>query len=107
MSAKNLDNKNRLRNKIVAFRMSPEEAEQLDIKVKLSGLTKQEYLIRRSLQQDIVVVGNPKMYKALKSELAKILEELQRIQWDCVSDELLDVIRLISSMLNEFKGENE
>lgn len=107
MSAKNLDNKNRLRNKIVAFRMSSEEAEQLDIKVKLSGLTKQEYLIRRSLQQDIVVIGNPRIYKALKNELAKILEELQRIQQDCVSEELLDVIRLVSFMLNEFKGESE
>lgn len=49
MSAKNLDNKNRWRSKTIAFRMSPEEAQQLDVKVKLSGLTKQDYLIRRSL----------------------------------------------------------
>ena len=40
MSAKNCDNKNRRRSKTVAFRVYPEEAEQLDIRVKLSGLTK-------------------------------------------------------------------
>lgn len=42
MSTKNLDNQNRWRNKLVAFRMSPEEAEQLDVFVRLSGLSKQE-----------------------------------------------------------------
>ena len=41
MSAKNLDNHNRWRNKTVAFRVSPEEDEQLEIAVRLSGLTKQ------------------------------------------------------------------
>ena len=40
MSAKNLDNHNRWRNKTVAFRVSPEEDEQLEIAVRLSGLTK-------------------------------------------------------------------
>ena len=42
MSAKNLDNHNRWRNKTVAFRVSPEEDEQLEIAVRLSGLTKQD-----------------------------------------------------------------
>ena len=39
MSAKNLDRHNRWRSKTVAFRMSPEEADQLDTNVRLSGLT--------------------------------------------------------------------
>ena len=42
-----LDQQGRWRNKVVAFRMSPEEDEVLEAKVKLSGLTKQEYIIRR------------------------------------------------------------
>lgn len=45
MSAKNRDEHNRWRNKTVAFRMSPEESNELDMRVKLSGLTKQDYLI--------------------------------------------------------------
>lgn len=107
MSAKNLDNHNRWRSKTVAFRMSPEEAVQLDINSKLSGLTKQDYLIRRSLQQEIKVVGNPRVYKALKNQMQDILVELQRIS-DCenVSDELLDTIDLIAVILNGMKEES-
>ena len=40
MSAKNRDNKNRWRNITVGFRVSPEESEQIDKAVRLSGLTK-------------------------------------------------------------------
>lgn len=107
MSAKNLDRKNRWRSKTVAFRMSPEEAKQLDINAKLSGLTKQDYLICRSLQQEIKVVGNPRVYKALKNQMQDILTELERIS-DCqnVSDELLDTIDLIAVILNGMKGES-
>ena len=42
MSAKCLDQKGRWRNKVVAFRMSPEEDELLETAVRLSGLTKQK-----------------------------------------------------------------
>ena len=49
MSAKNLDNCNRWRNKTVAFRVSPEENERIDKAVRLSGLTKQDYITRRLL----------------------------------------------------------
>ena len=38
MSEKNRDNKNRWRNVTIAFRMSPEENEELDLRVKLCGL---------------------------------------------------------------------
>ena len=44
MSAKCLDQQGRWRNKVVAFRMSPEEDELLETTVRLSGLTKQEYI---------------------------------------------------------------
>ncbi len=37
MSEKNRDNKNRWRNVTIAFRMSPEENEELDLRVKLCG----------------------------------------------------------------------
>ena len=54
MSAKNLDNHNRWRNKTVAFRVSPEENEQIDAAVRLSGLTKQDYITKRLLCRDVV-----------------------------------------------------
>ena len=106
MSAKNRDNKNRWRNITVGFRVSPEESEQIDRAVRLSGLTKQDYITRRLLCQDVVVQGNPRVYKALKNQLAEVLTELQRIKNSSVSDELLETIRLINTTLNGMKGES-
>ena len=101
MSAKNLDKHNRWRNKTVAFRVSPEEDEQLEIFVKLSGLTKQDYITRRLLCREVVVQGNPRVYKALRNELAAVLAELQRIEAGAgVDEELMDNIELIAAILD-------
>ena len=52
MSEKNRDNKNRWRNVTIAFRMSPEENEELDLRVKLCGYqTRQEYIIEEELKR--------------------------------------------------------
>ncbi|MCH5321320.1 MAG: hypothetical protein J1E36_06125 [Eubacterium sp.] len=108
MSAKNLDNKNRWRSKTIAFRMSPEENEQLEKVVRLSGLTKQDYITRKLLNRDVIVQGNPKVYKALRNELVAVLEELQRIEMgNAVYDELLDMIELITVILGGMKEDNE
>jgi len=103
MSAKNLDNHNRWRNKTVAFRVSPEEDEQLEIAVRLSGLTKQDYITRRLLNRDIVVQGNPRVYKALRDQLAAVLGELRRMEAGGGDDELLATIRLITMTLDGMK----
>ena len=108
MSAKNVDNCNRWRNKTVAFRVSPEESERIDKAVRLSGLTKQDYITRRLLCQDVVVQGNPRVYKALRNELSAVLAELQRIEaGEDVNVELIDTIELIAVILGGLKGENE
>ena len=101
-----LDRKGRWRNKVVAFRVSPEEDEQLETAVRLSGLTKQDYIIRRLQEKEIVVVGNPRVYKALKNELAKVLEQLERIEaGGSVSRDLLDTIELITNTMQGMKDE--
>jgi 5-bromo-4-chloroindolyl phosphate hydrolysis protein len=102
---KKRDSKNRWRSKTVAFRMSPEEAEQLNAFVKLSGLTKQEYLIRRVLTKDILVNGNPRVYKALRNQLESVLAELRRLERvSAQNDELLDIIHFIAEIVNGLKG---
>ena len=104
MSAKNLDNYNRWRNRQVAFRLSPEEADLLDTYVHLSGLTKQEYITRRLLNRDIVVQGNPRVYKALRDQLAAVLVELRRVRdGDGMGGELLDTINLIAKIMEGMK----
>ena len=106
MSAKNRDNKNRWRNITVGFRVSPEENELINKAVALSGLPKQEYCYRRCLNQDVVVQGNPRVFKALKTELATVLTELKRIEaGNSVDEELLNVIELIAVILGGLKGE--
>ena len=104
MSAKNLDKHNRWRNKTIAFRVSPEENEQIEIAVRLSGLTKQDYITRRLLDRAVVVQGNPRVYKALRDQLAAVLKELRRIEArGGVGDELLATIDLISVTLGGMK----
>ena len=101
MSLKNRDNKNRWRNKTVAFRVSPEEDAQIETAVRLSGLTKQDYITRRLLCREVVVQGNPRVYKALRNELAAVLAELQRIEAGAgVDEELMDNIELIAAIMD-------
>jgi len=108
MSQKNKDEKNRWRSKTVAFRVSPEEWEQIDVFVKLSGLKKQDYLIRRVLQHDIVVKGNPRTYKALRNQLAEVQGLLQSLSSaEETSDELIEVIYQIAITLDGFKNEQK
>ncbi len=108
MSHKNVDSKNRLRSVVVGFRMSPEEAELLNSLVKVSGLNKQDYLINRALQQDVIINGNPKVYIGLKKELIALYNEFQRLN-DCsqISDEQLILLKQIMKILNETRLKND
>lgn len=102
---KNIDKKGRWRDKIVSFRMSPEEAEQLDNFSRLSGLTKQDYLIKRSLQKNIVVNGNPRVYKALHgmfNDILEVLEGLEKVEDEHA--ELLELIAFMSFIMDGLKG---
>jgi uncharacterized protein (DUF1778 family) len=106
---KNLDTKGRWRNRNVGFRVSEEEAKLLDDLVELSGLAKQDYILRRLLNREVVVQGNPKVFKALKHQMTRIYEELKRLE--SVSDdneELLIAVEMVATimkgMVNEYDG---
>lgn len=107
MSAKNVDKHNRFRNITVGFRVSPEENELINKAVALSGLPKQEYCYRKCMDRDVVVQGNPRVYKALRNELREVLAQLQRIEaGNSVDEDLLSVIELIAVTMNGLKGED-
>lgn len=99
-----LDSKGRWRNKVVAFRMSEAENTELDTYVQLSGLTKQEYIIRRLLQKEITVLPNPRIHKALRNQMADILDALHN---QAVGDEVMETIRFIATMLGDMKQTGE
>ena len=104
MSAKNLDRHNRFRSITVGFRVSPEENEQINKVGAISGLSKQEYCYRRCMQQDIIVnSGNPRVFKALSNNLTEVLDELKKKKE--VTDEMLEIIKLITVTLQGFKEE--
>ena len=108
MSQKARDERGRWRNKTVAFRMSEEENRILDTKVSLSGLTRQDYIIRQLLGGRIEVRANPRVYKALRNQMKEILNQLCRITaGETIDPDLVETIWLVADTLNEVKGKDE
>lgn len=106
MSRPIVDHKGRRRCKTVAFRISPEEAEQLDLKVALSGLPKQEYITKCLLESNFTVSATVRMRKALKEQVGPIVAELRRIRSPAeMPDELLESLETLSSFAGSFAPE--
>ena len=94
MSKRKLDEHGNWRSKAVTFNMSPEEDELFERMVHISGLCKRDFMVQ----------GNPKVYKALKDEMAAIRSELERIAaGGNVSPYLLDLIRFMTEVMNGMK----
>ena len=105
---RNLDKQGRWRNKTVSFRMSNEEIRLLNNLVSLSGLTKQDYIIKRLLCKDVIVVGNTRVYKALKNHMEQIFTELKRLStMQEIDDVTLSTIQFIGQILQGMKEENQ
>lgn len=86
---------------IISFRMSPQERDDLNVRVKLSGLTKQDYIIKRLSERDVIVQPNTRVYKALRNQMADILTELRRIENSAnIDSDLLDKIQITVQTYN-------
>ena len=100
MSDKKLDRKGRWRNRVVAFRVSDEEAELLNRLVDISGLTKQEYLIKKTTDRRVVVKCSIRVFGALKVQLIFVYEELKRLKEITPdNDDLIELLKVISLIL--------
>lgn len=99
---KNYEQFNRKRDKFVGFRLSEEEKNRLDRYVRMSGMTFREYVARRALQEDVIVVGNTKVYKALRNQMEEIVNELGRIS---ESDNVnADFLKTVNFALTIYEG---
>ena len=109
MSEKNRDEHGRWRNRTIGFRVSPEEDAEINALVALSGLTKQDYIINRLGNRDVVVMGNPRVHKALKTQITRLCEEFSRLcNASEISPEALRVLEVMTKIYNEMKnGGNE
>ena len=100
MSAKNNDNHNRFRSRTIAFRVSPEEDEQINIAVSLSGMTKQDYITYKLLDRTINVKASCKVHRAVYDRLTEVLEQLKKLNNGSeIDDELLENIKLITNII--------
>ena len=102
MSARSRDGQGRWRSKTIGVRISPEENAELDALVALSGMTKQDYCINRMLHRDVVVTGNPRVYKALKNQMERLCQEFFRL---CnVNDVSAETMHVLEYLTKLYKG---
>lgn len=97
--------KNRKRNIIVNFRMSPEEKSLLEEKIALSGLNKQDYMIQMSLNHRVEVFGNIRVFDELKEKLRVLEEYFENVDLDCDMDE--NKLELLAYILEMFETVNK
>ena len=101
MSEKNLDRKQRWRNISVSFRVSSQEAATIDMMVKTSGMTKQDYCVKRLLCEDIIVHPNIRIQKYLREYLITLTDELKRLEQIDQSTDVLENIKYIISLIDK------
>lgn len=69
----------RERNVILNFRVTEEEKRKIEKRIRLSGLSKQDFFIASCLYQNINVVGNVKTFNAIRQEMLSIEKHLRSI----------------------------
>lgn len=101
------DKERKWRSVTVAFRVSPEESQMINDRVKISGLSKQDYILKRLLCEDVIVAKSPKTYYELKHLLIDIQERLLNIKTseETPGEYLLDTINHVASVLDDMKDE--
>lgn len=104
MSAKNLDKYNRWRNITIGFRVSPEEAYKIDMQVKTSGMTKQDFITKRLLNEEIIVRPNIRIQMYLEKYLIELLDELRRLQTIKQDNNILDNITYLVMLISRMVG---
>ncbi len=100
MSVRNKDPKGHWRCKTVAFRVSPEEGERLDMQVKTSGMLKQDFIVKRLLNEEIIVRPNIRIQKYLADYLTEMTEELKRLETVSEDSYILENIRYLLELIS-------
>ena len=93
----------RKRNKIISFRATEEEANLLDEKVKISGLTKQDYIISSLLFSTVSIKADYRLEDKFSLEvfrLAKVIKKYGRLE-----DEDQEILKFLLEIYYEIKKE--
>lgn len=105
MSVKNKDPKGHWRCKTVAFRVSPEEGYRLDMQVKTSGMFKQDYIVKRLLDEKIEIHPNIRIQKNIIEYLTELTSELRRLERVEQDSTVLDNIRYLLELTRKLSPE--
>lgn len=98
---KKKNEKNRVRNVIMNFRVSPKERELIEARIAMSGLPKAEFFISSCLYQSILVKGNIKTFSEIRNKIAQLdiaLKEDNNLA--NLEPEQMESLRIILEILN-------
>lgn len=102
---KKKNEKNRVRNAIINFHVSPTEKELIETRVALSGLSKADFFIESCMYQAILVKGNIKSFNEIKKRMTDIAAAINdNPDISNLSPELMESFRMILEILNSFFG---
>jgi len=71
--------KDRLRNQTVCFRVTPEERQQIEARITVSGMPKGQYYIQSLLHQQIKIVVGKYQSDRLSLEIRCLREEIGKL----------------------------
>lgn len=75
---KKKNEKNRVRNTIINFRVSPREKEMIDARIAISGLPRAEFFLQSCLYQTILVKGNIRSFTEIKDRMERIAVRIEK-----------------------------
>jgi hypothetical protein len=97
--------KNRVRNTIMNFRVSPQEKELIDARIALTGLSRSEFFISSCLYQKILVKGNIKAFGEMKAKILELAEAIEKnsnlVELD---PQMQKSLRIILEIINSIYG---
>jgi hypothetical protein len=96
--------KNRLRNKTVSFRVSSDEARQLEARIKVCGMPKGEYFIQSLLHNNISIVVGKYQSDRLSLELRRLREAMLNFDISGHEEQLIPLLDNCKALLCELQS---
>ena len=98
---KKKNEKNRVRNALLNFRVTPKERELIEARITATGMPKAKFFIESCLYQAILVKGNIRSFTILQKKMEEIAAAIERnpniVELDPVRAETL---RIVLEILN-------
>ena len=86
----------------VGFRVSPEEAREIDARGALAGLTKQDYILRRLANREVTVHPNVRVQRAVQEQAMLCCEGLRGIER--AGDVTPELAHVLDTLAETFAG---